>query len=147
MASWLSIVVINVRVGNAQPVLLAGYGAAFVVTLVLTARWRGMELTPEGVVLRRNRTTRLPWSDVLDVRPGSLLWSRLVVFETPAGPVRSWAPMTSPVLRDRDFDAKLAYVRQWWWTSRTRTDDVPIWPVAGSTGWGVPITLDDSAAV
>ena len=147
LSSWASIVVINLRVGNAQPLLLSFYGAAFVGFLVLTGRWRGMELTPEGVVLRRNRTKTVPWSDVVDVRPGSMLWTRLVVFDTPNGPVRSWAPMTSPLLRDRDFDAKLTYVRQWWWASRAGGDETPMWPVAGSTGWGVPVTLDESAAM
>jgi hypothetical protein len=147
LSSWSSIVLINLRLGGAQPLLLSLYGAAFVGFLVLTARWRGMELTPEGVVLRRNRTRTVPWSDVLDVRPGSMLWTRLVVFDTPNGPVRSWAPTTSPLLRDPDFDAKLHYVRQWWWASRAGGDETPLWPVAGSTGWGVPVTLDESAAM
>lgn len=147
LSSWISIVAINLQVGNAQPLLLSLYGVLFVGFLVLAARWRGMELTPEGVVLRRNRTKQVPWNDVLDVRPGSMLWARLVVFDTPSGPVRSWAPMTSPLLRDPDFDAKLTYVRQWWWASRSGGDAAPMWPVAGSTGWGVPITLDESAAM
>lgn len=140
LSSWSTIVLINLRVGNAQPLLLGVYGVLFVGFLVLTARWRGMELTPEGVVLRRNRSRTVLWNDVLDVRPGSMLWTRLVVFDTPTGPVRSWAPMTSPLLRDRDFDAKLTYVRQWWWASRDRAQETPLWPVASSTGWGVPVS-------
>jgi hypothetical protein len=147
LSSWLCIAAISIRVGNANPVVLGLYGIAFVGALLLTARWRGMELTPDGVVLRRNRTKVLPWSDVLDVRAGSLLWTRLVVFDTTLGPVRSWAPVTSPLLRDRHFDDKMTYVRQWWWASRDEGDGAPHWPVAGSTGWGVPIPPGDSAAV
>lgn len=148
--AWGSLVVMNVRIGGANPVLLAGYGIAFGLSVLLSGRWRGIELTPDGVVLRRNRKKFIPWSDVTEVRQGSLLLTRIVVFETVEGPVRSWAPAASPLAPDRDFLSKLVYIRQFWWNCRPGAADSPmLWPTAGATGWGVPVVLDastDSAA-
>jgi hypothetical protein len=144
--AWASIVLMNVRIGRANPVLLGAYGVAFGVSVVLSGRWRGIELMPEGVVLRRNRKRFIPWSDVTEVRQGSLVLTRIVVFETVHGPVRSWAPAASPLAPDRDFPSKLAYIRQFWWNCRPGAADSPmLWPTAGATGWGIPVVQDTSA--
>jgi hypothetical protein len=138
--AWASLVLMNARIGGANAMLLGAYGVAFGVSIVLSGRWRGIELTPEGAFLRRNRKRFIPWSDVTEVRHGSLLLTRIVVFETVQGPVRSWAPAASPLAPDRDFAAKLAYIRQWWWKFRPGASDSPmLWPTAGATGWGIPV--------
>jgi hypothetical protein len=141
--AWACMVLLNVRLGGANGLILGLYGVAFLASVVLSGRWRGAELTPDGVIIRRNRKRFVPWSDVTEVRPGSILLTRLVVFETPGGAVRAWAPAASPLAPDRDFDSKLAYIRQWWWKARRGASDSPVlWPVAGSTGWGVPVVTD-----
>jgi hypothetical protein len=138
--AWASMVFLNVRIGGANPVLLVAYGVAFALSVGLSGRWRGAELTPDGVIIRRNAKRFVPWSDVTDVRQGSVLLTRVVVFETPRGVVRSWAPAASPLAPDRDFDAKLTYIRQWWWGARPGAGGTePLWPAANSTGWGVPV--------
>jgi hypothetical protein len=113
--AWASLVLMNLRIGGANPILLGAYGIAFALSTVVSGRWRGIELTPEGVAIRRNRKKFIPWSDVTDVQQGSLLLTRIVVFETVEGRVRSWAPASSPLAPDRDFLSKLAYIRQFWW--------------------------------
>jgi hypothetical protein len=136
----------NLRIGGANPILLGAYGIAFALSTVVSGRWRGIELTPEGVAIRRNRKKFIPWSDVTDVQQGSLLLTRIVVFETVEGRVRSWAPASSPLAPDRDFLSKLAYIRQFWWDCRPGPTDSPLlWPTAGATGWGIPVVLDASA--
>ncbi len=138
--AWSSMVLLNARIGGANPVLLVAYGFAFALSVGLSGRWRGAELTPDGVIIRRNTKRFVPWTDVTDVRQGSVLLTRVVVFETPRGIVRSWAPAASPLAPDRDFDVKLTYIRQWWWNARGGVrDSEPLWPVANSTGWGVPV--------
>jgi hypothetical protein len=143
MFAWACTALLNVRIGGANPVLLAAYGLAFALSVGLSGRWRGAELTPEGVIIRRNRKRFVPWTDVTNVRQGSVLLTRIIVFETPHGPVRSWAPAASPLAPDRDFESKLAYIRGWWWNVRPgSTDDNVLWPVANSTGWGIPVVTD-----
>ncbi len=141
--AWACMTLLNVRIGGANPVLLAAYGTAFALSVGLSGRWRGAELTAEGVIIRRNRKRFVPWTDVTDVRQGSVLLTRIVVFETPRGLVRSWAPAASPLAPDRDFDSKLTYIRQWWWNARREsTDAAVLWPVASGTGWGIPVVTD-----
>jgi hypothetical protein len=141
-------VLLGLRIGRASPLLLAAYGVAFALSLGLSGRWRGAELTPEGVIIRRNSKRFVPWTEVTDVRSGSVLLTKVVVFETPRGPVRSWAPAATPLAPDRDFDAKLTYIRQWWWAARPDAGDgALLWPAANSTGWGIPVVTIPSDSV
>jgi hypothetical protein len=141
-------VVFNLRFGRVSGLVLAAYGVVFVGSVLLSARWRGLELTPDGAVVRRNAKRFVAWADVTNVRAGSVLLTRVVVLETVRGRVRSWAPASSPLAPDPDFDAKLAYVREWWWTARAHTTDAPpTWPADRATGWGVPVLAETDGSV
>lgn len=145
--AWLVLVLANMRVGGANRVLLLAYAVAFASSVIVSARWRGVELTPDGAVVRRNTKRFVPWSEVTDVRPGTLLLTRLVVLDTVRGPVRCWAPVAGPLAPDRDFESKLAYIRQWWWSGRPQAAGKPLlWPSSNATGWGIPVVAGKDAA-
>lgn len=137
---WIAIALFNLQFGRVNAFLLVAYGSVIATSVLVSARWRGLELGPDGAVVRRNTKRLVPWSDVTHVRTGSVLLTKVVVLETVRGNVRSWAPVTSPLAPDRDFDAKLAYIRQWWWNARVEVEGTaPSWPADRSTGWGVPV--------
>lgn len=139
---------VNLRFGVVSTILIALYGVVLLVIVLALARWRGLELRDDGFVVRRNLVRRVPWQDVMNVRAGSVLFTKIVVFETVRGMVRSWAPAASPLAPDPDFDAKLAYIRQWWWSARSRMDGSALpWPADRATGWGIPVVDGDGAGV
>ena len=94
--AWTCMALLNVRIGGANPILLAAYGLAFALSVGLSGRWRGAELTAEGVIIRRNRKRFVPWTDVTDVREGSVLLTRIIVFETPLRPAAFVGPRRQP---------------------------------------------------
>jgi hypothetical protein len=129
--------------GGFNRLLVVVYAVASAVSLVVSARWRGLELFADGAIVRRNTKRVVSWSEVTDVRPGTLLSTRFVVLDTPRGPVRCWAPIAGPLAPDRDFESKLAYIRQWWWSSRPQSSSAPaLWPSSNATGWGIPVVVE-----
>jgi hypothetical protein len=69
-------------------------------------------LTPAGIELRRLRRTVISWPDIAAVRVEPFLLSRRVVLcESDGRRTRMPVPTTSWLLRDRDFDDKVARIR------------------------------------
>jgi Trypsin-like peptidase domain len=73
-----------------------------------------LELTQQGVYLRRWKTTFIPWSEikVVQVR-GSAPGKRSVKFVLRNRSKRSWFPSDGQLMRDHQFEQKVRFIQQW----------------------------------
>jgi hypothetical protein len=102
-------------------------------------RWRGLELRSDCAVVRVDTVTRIPWAEVRDVRTRRRFGVDVLVLETERRQVRCPAPFSGMLTRDRDFDAKAAYVQRWWQACAPGATPGP----RGDTGWGHPVLPGD----
>ena len=75
----------------------------------------GSTLTPQGIVVRGLSTQYVPWQQIARIDTYNVMGGRGVVLRlATGGNKRLRAPMSAPLQRDPDFDAKLATIQQWW---------------------------------
>jgi hypothetical protein len=75
----------------------------------------GATLTPQGVIVRGLTTQRIPWQQIAAVDTYRALGGTGVVLRMAGGgSKRLRAPVTAPLQRDPDFQAKVATFQQWW---------------------------------
>lgn len=141
VATWLLVLGLLVRFGTSAAdlgflVLLAAASCTAAAALLL---WRGTEVTGDGIVLRNDLVTRVPWSEVHAVRVVRRLGTRQLVVETERRVHRATAPTASVLVVDPHFDAKAAFVQRWWLAcappevrQRAQAD--------GAVTWGQPIS-------
>jgi hypothetical protein len=94
--------------------------AFFVFALVLSAVNYGLgglwslTLTPEGVTIKRYGTTVVPWPEIQSVVARNWLGTKQVKFIRRQGGAKiSLAPMTHWMVKDPEFEQKLATIQQW----------------------------------
>ncbi len=79
----------------------------------LGALW-SLTLTPEGVTIKRYGTTVIPWAELQTVTERNWLGTRQLKFIRRQGGAKiSLAPMTHWMVKDPEFEQKLATIRQW----------------------------------
>jgi hypothetical protein len=103
--------------------VIAAAAVAVPVLWAFAAVRRGIELRPDGIVVRRALSSAvLPWGQIaaIDVRGGHGVRS-VVVRMTNGRTRRLPAPAETLVLKDPQFDATLQAIRQWWGNSRSAT--------------------------
>lgn len=98
----------------------AAIGFLFLVTFAVYVLVRGrVELTPDALVLVDVRRTELPWTQITSVRALDRSAGVRQVVVTARGRTY-WlrAPQHTPLAPDRDFDAKVATIKEWWERAR-----------------------------
>ncbi|MBU3061592.1 hypothetical protein KO481_08655 [Nocardia sp. NEAU-G5] len=79
----------------------------------LGALW-SLTLTPEGVTIKRYGTTVIGWGELQSVVERNWLGTKQVKFIRRQGGAKiSLAPMTHWLVKDPEFEQKLATIRQW----------------------------------
>lgn len=141
LVAWGLVLLFGVRGGGVSSALSVLVAAA-IATCGAGAwllRWRGLELTAEGAVVRGDTVRRIPWAEVRDVRTRRRFGTWIVVIETDGKDVRCPAPFSGVLIADPHFEAKATYVQRWW---RSCCPAVPTGP-RGDTGWGRPVLPGD----
>jgi hypothetical protein len=88
--------------------------AAFVLAMCLQA-WFGATLTADGVIVHGFRRRRIAWRDVTVIRAEEFTSNRIVaIYEHGHRRTRLRYPTSGPLYTDRQFDAKLAAIQDWW---------------------------------
>jgi hypothetical protein len=106
-------------------VLIFVLAAALPVCWSVAAVRRGIELRPEGIVVRRALSgVLLPWDQIAEIAVKGGHGVRSVVVQMTNGRThRLPAPAESLVLKDREFDAAVHAIRQWWMAATFRADN------------------------
>jgi hypothetical protein len=98
-----------------SPVWLAVLAVALTVLGHVIQLWFGASLTSRGIQVRNVRRRAIAWAELADVRVQPFMFSQTVVlFERSGRRTRLRMPITGPLMRDRDFDAKVELIRQFW---------------------------------
>lgn len=72
-------------------------------------------LAPHGITVKGLTTQRFAWGEIAAVEAKSLLGGRHVRLTLVSGrKVRMRVPISAPLQRDPEFDAKVATIWQWW---------------------------------
>lgn len=141
VVAWGLVVLISLRTGSASsrlPILAAAAVASCGAGAWLL-RWRGLELTADGAVVRGDTVRRIPWAEVRDVRSRRRFGTWIVVIETDRHHVRCPAPFSGVLMADAHFEAKATYIQRWWRSCCPVVHPGP----RGDTGWGRPVLPGD----
>ncbi|HEY2506030.1 MAG TPA: hypothetical protein VGI58_05915 [Streptosporangiaceae bacterium] len=88
--------------------------AAFVAAMCLQA-WFGATLTADGVIVHGFRRRLIAWRDVTVIRSEEFTSNRVIaIYERGHRRTRLRYPTSGPLYADRQFDAKLAVIQDWW---------------------------------
>lgn len=138
--SWAILVGVFGRAGAAIPqlVVIGTVGVASCAAALILLRWRGIELTPDQVVVRGDLARRVPWSDVQAVRTRRRGPTTTLVIETDRGRLRCAAPFSGLIARDPYIEEKIAFVQRWWLAAAPADVRARAW-AAGELGWGQPV--------
>jgi hypothetical protein len=67
------------------------------------------------MIVHNLRQRQIAWADVVAVRVEPIQFARtVVIYERGGRRTRLRAPITQPLGRDRDFDAKARAINDWW---------------------------------
>ncbi|WP_157436071.1 hypothetical protein [Actinospica robiniae] len=120
----------SVGIALAAPPLAAALG-----TWLLLGR-AGVELTPEGAIVRTLRRRQIAWRDVQYVQIQRFSGNRVVVlYEAGGRRTRLRAPSTGFLNWDKRFEEKADVIGRWWETHRGVQDSVQASVELGG-GWG-----------
>lgn len=109
----------SVGIALAAPPLAAALG-----TWLLLGR-AGVELTPEGAIVRTLRRRQIAWRDVQYVQIQRFSGNRVVVlYEAGGRRTRLRAPSTGFLNWDKRFEEKADVIGRWWETHRGVQDSV-----------------------
>lgn len=112
-----------------------GTGLVFVGIGLYSAKFAAV-LTPHGIIVKGLTTQRFAWGEIAAVEARSMLGGRHVRLTLVTGrKVRMRVPISAPLQRDPEFDAKVATIWHWWQagiaTARQWHPQAPVPPQSG----------------
>lgn len=96
-----------------------GLCAMILAAAFFLARWPGVALTADTVIVYRLGRRAIAWSDICAIRNERQLGAQRIVLYESSGR-RTWLrfPVSAPLSRDRQFEQKFSVIVDWWLANR-----------------------------